>query len=186
MRQSSIIEMLEYEAKRRPAVAELVARIPDMTVDEIETVKVPLPWYRQALKQMRRQYEHGLLSDEIDLHVSDRYQADPDGWMCTYTGETAFIHIDRGSQLQVETGTLVFFPKKGGVWIDLLFSGKLDEYLKACCRVVKETTLTNYKQARSDQRTRNCPPDAPVIDMTGKSATEKTVLGSVRIGPVGG
>lgn len=191
MRAKSHIEMLAYEAKRRPEIADLLARVHDLTDEELANAKVPLPWYRLALQKIRDQGRADKIAanlyTHVMMHIEDRHLADPEGYQCRYNGMTQFVEIDRGNQLQIDTGTLIFFPKNGGVWIDNLFSKKIDHRLKTECIFEKENTLMFYKMARSDQRRNDHPGLVPSTVVDGvQAAPSQTTLwgGAVRIGPV--
>ena len=154
-----IVSLILSEAKRRPAIAELVARAHEMTDDEIATVKVPLPWYRKALKKLRDQKENA----EFELYVLENsteiITPDGGGAIYRYTGMTDFIAVDRDGQIEVKTGMLIWFPKSGGVWIDTLFSETIDPKLGQSIHV-SNSTKTEYTHARYEHRQQNAPTEA--------------------------
>lgn len=137
----SPIDLLVYESKRRPEVKALMdlAKTGELTDAELDAAKLPLPWYRKALRQLRDAYlsnermnvsmvnsmrsmeEHGL--------IRDGKLAPSQGVMMQYVGPTQFIAMGSG-HIELQSGRPVFFPKVGGCWIDTVFSGRIDPKLQ--------------------------------------------------------
>lgn len=119
------VALLRYEATRRPEIAALLARVHELTEEEIDNAQVPLPWYRQALKSLQKNNRVAAL---IDQHVVNGFSADPEGEIVTYTGDEIWVTV-RSTQLLLKSDTLLFFPTKGGVWIETLFIPTIDQRL---------------------------------------------------------
>src|SRR5215210_4168928 len=101
-RPQSLSQMIEFEAKRKPAVAELVARAPSMSDEEIETCVVPLPWYRKALREIR-----------VMAFINGQEQIparDPMGETRQWQGQATFIKVDRDTELEVLKGQYLWIP----------------------------------------------------------------------------
>lgn len=151
-RKQSLDQLIRYEAKKRPEIAALVERAPEMTDAEIDEVKVPLPWYRQALRAIRR---------DANVKNSTRIGvvADPMGQMCRYDGDTQFIEIDTQGELilrgtlEVKRGALVWFPDSGGIWIDTIFSKFISpEFGPHTLAALARVTRSGYQAAVRDLR----------------------------------
>lgn len=140
----SPIDLLIYESKRRPEIKALMKRAEtgELTDDEINEAKVPLPWYRKALRQLRDarltntrmniSMANSLASMEEHGLIKDGRLAPSEGIMAYYTGPTQFIAMGKG-HIEVQSGRPVFFPKVGGVWIDTVFSRRIDPNLESYC-----------------------------------------------------
>lgn len=84
-----IVELLKYEAARRPDVAALVDRVSDLTDEDIGAVEVPLPWFRNALKVMRDRVRLADYSASLSIEIV--YTPDPIGEVWRYTGIDRFM-----------------------------------------------------------------------------------------------
>lgn len=187
----SQLDMLRYESTRKPAVKELydLATSGVLTDKDIEEAKVPLPWYRKALKELRDQHANAS-SNKANLilmtpHIIDSVNKPSTGVMMTFTGDTTFIKIGGSSHLELKYGRPVFFPRAGGVWIDTVYSKKIDPKLEDYCINPVQCDRSHYINTWKDMLTREMPLDAPVIslDAPGVSATSARMAGlGVRIG----
>jgi hypothetical protein len=123
---------------------------------------VPMKWYRVALKQLRKasQYKQTYAQTEAAMvgHVVAGVVADPPGSIREWCSGSVFIEIEKG-QLEVRDGTLAWFPNTGGVWIDTLFSSKIDPRF-ASSRFVRHSTKSEYSaelRAKRNQSHANVP-----------------------------
>lgn len=115
--------LIAYEAKRRPEVAALVERAATLTDEEIENAKVPLPWYRKALRELRADAERlEVLSPEMleALHNNDNYtdiasDNETMGQVFRYMGEN-FFQQSGGWQVEITHGELFYFHPSGVAW----------------------------------------------------------------------
>jgi hypothetical protein len=114
--------MLDYEAKRRPTLAALLAGIDHLSEEAIQASPLPLPWMRQALLQYKREHTVPV----VEAHQS--YVPDPDGEMRQWFGDSAFIRVGQSS-LQICDGQLVWFGPDG-VWIDTIRTTLIDPLLR--------------------------------------------------------
>lgn len=118
-----LVKMLEYEAKRRPEIAEMMAR-ESMTEDEIRTASVPLPWFRQALiMYFRRKTVDSLIGN----HVTFGFNPNPVGNIMKWTGGETFVPINQKSEIQMKPGDLFWVGDSGEVWLDTIQMEKLPE-----------------------------------------------------------
>lgn len=147
----SPIDLLMYEASRRPHIKDLVERAHDLSDEEIKAAIVPLPWYRKALTQLRdarNKNKNAMISQGNQAalmapFIRNGHNADPEGIMCIYNGDTRFITMGKTS-IEVHTNTFVFFPRAGGVWIDTAFCGRIDPNLQNYCAMVGPKTRMGY------------------------------------------
>jgi hypothetical protein len=131
----SLTNLLREEAKRRPIAADLVNRIGELTDEEIDTVKVPLPWYRKALRELKKEYmrgdgRHEGLNKWILRNFVEGIAPDPVGNLRRWEHADMFIDIDRGNQIEVRTGEYIWFDPKGGVWIGTIYAKVIDYKLQ--------------------------------------------------------
>lgn len=118
------VALLLYEAKRRPHIQALVDRASSLSDEEIETVEVPLKWYRQALRDLRTRKAFA----EDDVVLESKYETSVNfqqGEIRRYTGPTAFVVFESSGSdpVELEHGTLLWVEKKG-MWFDHLFTFK--------------------------------------------------------------
>jgi hypothetical protein len=151
-----IVSLLEYEAFRRPEIAEFLDGIAHVDDAAIDAFPVPLPWYRKAMKILRDRKNYAKRSVEIEKDIVTGTVADPSGTAYEYRGPTAFYSIG-SNDLQVNEGTLIFAPDSGGLWIDQIFSKVPDPRLMAQAVAVGTMTLNAYNNAYRD-RLRNAHP----------------------------
>lgn len=167
MRGRSPIDLLLYEASRKPAIAALVDRIEEMDDLTIDTVEVPLPWFRKALKELRQKRRDDALLARTRAQIEDilvfGVVPDPMGETRRWAGGKTFLNLDRGNSIEIDDGALLWLPDAGGVWIDTAFSAVLDPRVVSCSQTVERTTKSGYMVACRERRCRLCPSDAPVI-----------------------
>ena len=187
----SQLDMLRYESTRKPAIKELydLAVAGVLTDNEIDEAPVPLPWYRKALKELRDKHVSESITQTTAIlmmpHIVDGVNKPSSGVMMTFMGDTTFIKIDASSQVELKYGRPVFFPRVGGVWIDTIYSKKIDPKLEDYCINPVECDRLQYINAWKDVITRDMPSDAQIIspDSPGVSANAARMAGlGVRIG----
>jgi len=130
----SLDELLLFEAKRKPQIAELIEKIRDLTEEDIDNAKVPLPWYKKALKEYKKSTikndEYNLnfakIYDYVMEHTKDSFVPDNLGYLKEWQGENFYLLLDRNGNLEIKNGTAFWFPDTGGVWIDTAFSKYID------------------------------------------------------------
>lgn len=144
-----IVALLRYEAQRKPDIAALLERAATLTDEEIDAAKVPLPWYRQALRKVRdhERLNSPLTWEQIAPFVHYGIVPDAEGDAFRFEGDIAFVTTDGGGQLQVLTGHLVWFPKTGGVWIEEVFASKIDSRLMTQVSPLGPMTRNQFKDA---------------------------------------
>ena len=130
----SLKELLLFEASRKPKIAELISNIRELSEDDIDNIKVPLPWYKKALKEYKtslvKRDEDALINEKaleyISKYVVDGVVPDGLGHLKEWRGENIYLSLDRNGNLEIKTGTALWFPDTGGVWIDTVFSKFID------------------------------------------------------------
>lgn len=143
--------MLEYEAKRNPELAMLMANAPYMTDDEINSAKVKLPWMRQVLLTLKRKNAFDSLAASVESWVVDYANPDPHGEVRRWIAGETWIKVGR-TQIEIKPGQLVWFDQKG-IWLDTIFSPLVDPLLmseihtQACGRM----TRSAYMEAIRDR-----------------------------------
>lgn len=155
----SPIDLLIYEAGRRPEVKMLMDRVMVLTDAEIDMARVPLPWYRKALRQYRdmqlKTRNHmvsvGNTMEAMKPFIRDGYVKDVTGQVYTYHGDTKFIDFGK-SAIQMNPGQRVFFPDTGGVWLDSVFSQAIDPNLGRNVSHPAKTTRMGYLEYQSNRR----------------------------------
>ncbi|RYD66613.1 MAG: hypothetical protein EOP83_04665 [Verrucomicrobiaceae bacterium] len=154
------VALLRYEAQRRPEVAAVLNDIDSYTVDDIGRMKLPLPWYRSALLEVKRRAELARLGQNIEDYIVEGRVPDPDGWIHQYLGETQFY-----ASIQINYGALYFLQDDGVLWFDTVRTHATEALIRASKRISRDTKL-GYKSALRDHRLRSNP-NAPVIQLDG-------------------
>ena len=147
--------MLLYEAKRKPFIADLIDRLNEFSDDDIDAMKLPLPWYKKALKEYRKelynQEDYKEIIARILPNIVDGFLPDKPGICKIWRGNNQFIEMDRG-HLEIKPNELIWFPDDGfGVWIDTTFSKKIDNRLLNLSEIGK-MTKTEYTAKRREIR----------------------------------
>ncbi len=100
------IKLLEYEAYRRPFLADLVARIDTVTDDEIASAPWPLKWIREAYQEMRKTISEKRTYAELDAALPDtvvvNHFNDRPGMVVQYTGYEEWVR-SRGSLILLKS-----------------------------------------------------------------------------------
>jgi len=122
-----LLTMLEYEARRQPVVAALMADIHQLSEDDIRAAPVKLPWLRQALLVLKQQFERDALAASLDSWAKSGHTPDPLGEMRRWEGPDCFIRVGR-SQLEIHSGQLIWCDSSG-VWIDTIHCAAVDPAL---------------------------------------------------------
>ena len=139
-----IVKMLESEARRKPAIAELLerARAGELTDAEIDEAVVPLPWYRKALKQACVR----VADDNIEMvRLDDGANSQP-GTTVIYRGDNCWLKPQRGMKIEVRTGDLLFFPDSGGAWMNQTFFSGAQPELRVV-EIVAQQTRKDYVES---------------------------------------
>lgn len=150
-----ILALLDYEAKRRPAIGQLVAEIDTLSDDAIRAASVPLPWMRQALLLLKRTRAEAALTESIEPYVVDGVVPDPVGEMRRWEAPDSYVKVGR-SHLEIRYGQM-FWLDAGGVWIDTIRVATVDPLLiqhSVSCGMV---TRSAYIRAVCERTQRLCP-----------------------------
>ncbi len=154
-----LVKMLEWEAKRRPVVAEMLSRCSDLTDEEIDTAVLPLPWFRRAFREARERYI-GMAALTLVREVAKANPLSRDdvveganavkGWVAEYTGPSAFFKSVSGFDCEVKSSAWLFFPETGGVWDYQTFFSDIPREFEQN-RKLMDTTRHGYVLAWADE-----------------------------------
>jgi hypothetical protein len=145
-----MVKLLLSEAKTRPDIAALVDRVENLTDAEIEAIKVPLPWFRTALRRLRAQRGATTLAAYIEQHVVDTLAPDPEGWLHIWKGGAEFLPLGRGTAMDVQDGEPLFLPDTGGFWLATAFAPDIPHSLLLGSLRARRETKGGYMTARRD------------------------------------
>lgn len=150
MRSQSLPVLLKSEAKKRPEIAALLERVETLTDEEIAAAP-GLPWVRKALHQARdiAEVNDPRFIERIMGRVRTGFVADPEGILAQW-GMESWMVIERGNQLLMPEGTLVFLPETGGAWLGSIFVEHVTPALLTNTRMVGRTTKSGYAIARRE------------------------------------
>lgn len=146
MNRGDIVSLLQSEAKRRPIVAELLARVTTLTDAEIDAAPVPMKWYRDALRVARDRRAIEDIKAALDAYAklcpAEHIETSANlknGITLEYTGENFWAIARRGFQIEVKTGDLFFFPEDGGAWLNQTFFDSPPTRLKDSRKIAEQT-----------------------------------------------
>jgi hypothetical protein len=145
-------DLLEYEARRHPELANVIANLGNMTEADIKAVRLPLPWIRKTLLARKRNQERDLLAGSLDQWVIDGHTPDPMGEMRRWEASNTFIRVGR-SQLEIQYGHLIWL-EANTVWIDSIRSQVIDPLLlrhTISCGHVRRSAYLEAVRVRSRQ-----------------------------------
>ncbi len=172
--------LLNYEARKKPHIAAMMAQLPSMTAADIDALKVP-KWIREAFRAIKRAAPLSLKYEEISSRVTESFTPDPKGMIRRWRGTEMFIALDKG-ELLIREGQLVWFPDTGGMWIESIFVKRIDPKVDANTVPVGVASKSEYIR-RYKERLAGL--DAP--SPSPPPSTDETVLGryGVRISRLG-
>lgn len=129
MRGSTLEGMLLYEAKIKPSIRDMVDRVHEMSHQDIDQLQVPLPWFKLALKQLKN--KESTVDQEARILANTTFGETKDvmGSIVQWTGSTTFIPLSHAMKLEVTSGTWIFLPDVGGMWIGSSYSKTADAAL---------------------------------------------------------
>lgn len=175
------IQLLKYEASRRPGLMEKMERAHELTDEEVAALDLPLPWMRNAFSQLRERareaHARGLQKPVWDVALSDfvvdSKVPDPVGVLYEYCGATCFVPSG-GSEIEVPTGKL-FFVCGTQCWIEAARCRPSYAFMDQS-RSLGPSTRTEYNAALQE-RLQRLYPDAPKTVCAG---AEEAVGGAAR------
>jgi hypothetical protein len=181
----NIETMLEYEVRKKPVVADLVARAEDLTDEELQAAPV-LPWIKNILRDRRNAAQEKRIQAEKLAALEEMAEANqhlvmdgtvPDPMGTAYRwfhGEEWVTVTARGSAIQMRYNDLVWFPDAGGVWIDTVYVRNPQPNFRSKLVEVERTTMLGYHRIRQE-RLLQANGDAPVmltLDHSGGHASQ--------------
>lgn len=178
-----IVKMLTYEAKRRPEIAVLMERAVNMTEAEIDAANVPLPWFRNALKQHAAKERMKLLATSAVYR--EGFRKDEEGELLEWIAPDGYVDVDRGGGIFMQTGSFLWADARG-IWAGTAFSKHIDPTIfhktVSRGRVPRSVFLARMRDV-SNQSAAYATPMGPVAE----PAAEPTARGAlaafgVRIG----
>jgi hypothetical protein len=142
--------LLEYEAKRKPALASLIADLDSLTEEAIAAAKV-LPWIRKALLTMKRQRQSTDIEAEVMACTIVDQMPDPLGEMRRWEGPEEYVKIGR-TQLEMRLGQLLWLDANG-VWIDTIHTPFTEQISRntTSCGLVRRTEYMQAVRQRAQQ-----------------------------------
>ena len=162
----SLTELLRTEARKRPEIAALIENIDNISNEEIMATKVPLPWFRKALIELKKEsitkYFHERAMRMIADQVEEVYVEDGVGSLRRWNGGKTFVALDRG-HLEINPNTLLWFPLTGGVWIDTVFAKEIDTQLQTT-QFIKQISKSGYAEEVKQQREKNLNGAGTILD----------------------
>lgn len=138
----NIVELLKYEGTRKPEIQAYIDNISEMSADDIDSLPVPLPWYKTALHELRKIDQYQRLSEIVLDHVIDGFVPEQYGYCYRWNLNDTFIKSGK-FDLEVKQGQLVFVSDQG-MWIGSTFiEAKDGRVLKQPC--LGSMTRTEYR-----------------------------------------
>lgn len=143
-----IVKLLEIEAKRRPNIAELLARAETLTDEEIDTAQVPLKWFKDALKEARKRQLGAsaerrmaeLLATLPPMESNNDGENEKRGLTLEYTGGNFWTKTRTGAEMEICTGDWFFFPEDGsGAWLNQTFLPRPPMQLSQSKQIAEQT-----------------------------------------------
>ena len=149
-----ITAMLAYEAKVKPEVARAIAQLDTLSHEDIDRLAMPLPWYLVALHRMKDKKDEAERQARILDTVVDSVTPDPLGWMAEWNGPDTYMQVTGAMSIEIRTGTLVWFPESGGVWIETTFCQRIDPRMAGLppMQLVAKTRYSEIYRARINSK----------------------------------
>lgn len=114
----SKLELLFYEAKQKPEIRKLVDNIMNLSDQDIMNAKVPLPWFRIALRELKEKKLKEIQTGSLRMNDPEFHnfvlnntklslRPDPNGDIYQWKGEPVFVQSG-ASQVEVKTNALLW------------------------------------------------------------------------------
>jgi len=140
-----MVAMLAYEATVKPEVADAISKIDTLSHEDIDRLTMPLPWYLVALHRMKHKKEQEAREAMILANTKDMVNPDPIGWMAEWNHPDCYYPVTKAMSIEIKTGTLVWFPESGGVWVETTFIKEFDEQM-ARLPPIAQMAKTRYSE----------------------------------------
>jgi len=173
--------MLDYEAKRRPEIAQYIEDLPNMSSDDIDQLIVPLPWYRKALHERKATLETKRIAFELDEKSVYWTTIKIIGDVYAWNGPPMNIRIVNGyeSQFDIRPGQLILLTTSGDAWFESIFSKTFDITHIQYLRLIKQNVDRGEYLRMVSEELQETYPHAPLmIDLT--NGQSRSPLASVR------
>jgi hypothetical protein len=159
-----------------------MARAEYLTDHELQTVQVPLPWFRDALRELRDELKGqtimkitgAVLNDYVTISTNP----DPEGVTYQWMGMDTYVKVGN-TQLLLKYGEYFWFDPEGGVWLDTIYCRVPDPILRASQPGrIAVMTRSRYQETLRAARNKNCPANAQVMEISdGRPSALGGVLG---------
>jgi hypothetical protein len=176
--------LLEYEIRKKPAVAAIAQRLDDMSKEDIDALKLP-KWIKQAFWNRKLEQQISIQAEELsgraikNMIIKDSFSPEIYGEIRRWVGNDVFIKVDRGCSIELRCNKIVFFPTSGGVWLETVFSSHIDPRLYSTIPVEMGTTRSEYI-IKGKAELAKLHPNAPVLlgpDVHGSSIPGSAMAG---------
>ncbi len=148
-----LVQLLKYEAKKKPHIAELMANVHSMSMADIDAAQVPLPWFKQALKKYKtdeyvKQLASTMTYQDVDAPdiIGDIYRCDE---------ESTFVGAGRWS-LEIKRNDFIFVSDK--IWFENTI---LNHLPRECTKVIQGKTRAEYLDLYNEYKCKLTPSDKP-------------------------
>lgn len=123
-----IVAVLKADARTKPHLAALIEQASDMGDDEFELLATPMPWVKNALREMRKrkaqEAAQGTAQEYADTMGEATHNSPQTGIVARYTGEDRSIPT-RGMAIDIKNGELLFLTANDA-WLGSIALGKPD------------------------------------------------------------
>lgn len=144
-----IIQLLKYEANRKPEIKFLLDNVQFMSENDINQAKVPMLWYKKALLEVKKIHKFNVVKEFVLSNVIDSTNEDPMGTILEWIGNNYFIKMGKTS-IEISSGKLLWLPDTGGIWFETAFSATIDpiinEKTNSIGKSLKSAYTTKYKE----------------------------------------
>lgn len=163
-----IKSLLEYEIRKKPAVAAAAERLDSMSKEDIDALKLP-KWIKQALWDRKQEKKIATIAEDMNgkviknLIITEGFSPEIYGEIRRWVGNDAFIKVERGCSMELRCNKLVFFPTTGGVWLETVFSHIIDPRLYSSTVPVEANSTRSEYIRRGKAELARTHPNAPTL-----------------------
>lgn len=143
MRTHSLAQLLDYEAKRRPEIAEIMTRVASMTDAEIDALNLPLPWFRKALREERDRLSNLSMTSGVYAHTIFGETDNQEGVIWQWTADATFVPVGKGA-IEIKIGDLILITEQG-FWFGASLHPPCPIDITQRCRRIGPSTYQDYR-----------------------------------------
>ena len=164
----SLKNMLDYEARKNPSLASLIADLDHLTPEEITNHPLRmLPWVRQQLLATKKSMAGRAVLEQtaksIEGLIVDGFMPDPIGETRRWIGGNEFVKLSRPGHLEMHYGELIWLDQKGGAWIDTVYCRPYDSRLITCTSSIGQMSRLHYMDAVRERARGESSCDTPML-----------------------